>query len=859
MTVQPLHDYVARQLAERLKSRAVVVWYDPRREFAPFIAEVRDVGQSGAEPPTVTFAGNNALLAEFAGSMFELRSEVEPHVCGDTPERVVVYLPGCERDRDGSVLMELEQAGECWEPQLKRLARNVLRQRYTDGVIDEMLAPEHVTYEDLARASAASTGETPSILKSIFHDSSGSDALLATWLASDTRDAAIEAKEAGRELIKLVRSRLGLALPEDAPVAKLRAITLRYALAGEFRSDLRCPPPALLDGVPAPTTKDEVTALRELAQRLRSGFAEAYATLADSIETELGLRQAKLTPGALGAIDTFRFEERALLAHCGDLIASRQFDAALAIVGEREHSFWLDRDIARKAQWEAVRRMAELGTTAVQVLAEVKAFAGRPAADWISAYTRLTPDSGHLTPGWHRLDQAQRRLETWLVSLDEEPDEQPLGIVRRAYDDVCQAMADGFTKALQKAAWATPGTLHQTRVWSEVLWPRPKPAAYFLVDAMRYEMGVELAERLPKAWEVRVQPATAALPSITPIGMAALQPGAAGSFSVVEQNGKLGARIDDTFLPNLEARRKAAAARVPQLVDLALDELLGLSAPKLLAKVEGAPVVVVRSQEIDHAGETGFTYQARKAMDTVIDNLVRAMGKLGRAGIEQAVVTADHGHLFFAHDRDESMRTDAPGGNTVDLHRRCWIGRGGATPAGCVRVTAAALGYHSDLDFVFPSGAGVLKAGGDLAYHHGGTSLQEMVIPVLTVRIRVHGKAAAGGAKLAVTDAPDKVTNRIFAIKLELGGQQLMLGAANLTVRPILVAADREVGRVGMAIDADLDSKTGSVALVANQLATVVFQLSDDGVKTLRVVVLDPATDLELYRSPHDIPVEVLT
>ena len=73
--------------------------------------------------------------------MFELRAVVEPFVSGDTPDHVVIYLPGCERDRRGSVLMELEKAGECYEPQLKRLARNVLRQRYTDGVIDEMLAP----------------------------------------------------------------------------------------------------------------------------------------------------------------------------------------------------------------------------------------------------------------------------------------------------------------------------------------------------------------------------------------------------------------------------------------------------------------------------------------------------------------------------------------------------------------------------------------------------------------------------------------------------------------------------------------------------------------------------------------------
>ena len=168
--------------------------------------------------------------------------------------------------------------------------------------------------------------------------------------------------------------------------------------------------------------------------------------------------------------------------------------------------------------------------------------------------------------------------------------------------------------------------------------------------------------------------------------MAALQPGASASFSVVEQGGKLGARIEDAFLPDLAARKKFAAARVPKLVDIALDELLSLQPSKLAKKVEGAQVVMVRSQEIDHAGEAGFTFQARQVMDNVIDNLARAIRKLAAAGVEHSVVTADHGHLFFPSDRDESMRIGAPGGDEVDLHRRCWIGRGGTTPSGCIRV-----------------------------------------------------------------------------------------------------------------------------------------------------------------------------
>src|SRR6185437_4377858 len=177
--------------------------------------------------------------------------------------------------------------------------------------------------------------------KAIFHDTAGSDAILAAWIASDARDAAIELKEVKRELVKLVRSRLGLELPEEAPLPKLRAITLRYVLAGEFRTDLRCPLPPSVAAIQAPKTKDDEAAVRDLARRLRTGFASAYADMADHVEKELGLRNASFAVETLASIDTFRFEERALLSYCSELIAEKRFDEALALIVERESGFWL--------------------------------------------------------------------------------------------------------------------------------------------------------------------------------------------------------------------------------------------------------------------------------------------------------------------------------------------------------------------------------------------------------------------------------------------------------------------------------------------------------------------------------------
>jgi PglZ domain len=848
--MHPLYDYIAKQLVERLKARKVVVWYDVRHEFAPFIAEMRGGVRTTDEAVPVTVSGTAARLTEYDGSMFELRAVAEPFACGDAPSAcLIVYLPGCERDRHGSVLMELEKAGDCYEPQLKRLARNVLRQRYTDGVIDEMLAPEHVSYEDLARASSdTSSTEPPSVLKSIFHSMSGHEGIIASWLASDERDSEIEAKEATRELAKLVRSKLGLELPDYAALPKLRSITLRYCLAGEFRCDLSGAAPAVIDAIPAPKSKDEETAIRGLAHQLRTRFADSYPAMADRIEAELGLREDVVPASALGSIDTFRFEERALLTHCGNLIAEKQFDHALEIISGREHCFWLDRDVGRKAQWEACRRMAELGRLSLAIRASISKTSGDANA-WVNAYASKD--------GWFRLDQAQRRLESWVANLDDEPQERPLGIVRGAYEDACRAMADGFTRALVASDWTVSATLHQTHIYGEVVSEQPMPVAYFFVDAMRFEMGAELTERLPKSVEVSLRPAICALPSITLIGMAALLPGAASSFSVVDKAGTLGVRIDDTFLPDLPARKKLAASRIPKLTDIGLDELLSLQPSKLAKKIDGAQVVIVRSQEIDHAGEHGFTFQARQVMDTVIDNLARAIRKLAATGVQRCVLTADHGHLFFATDRDESMRIERPGGSEIELHRRCWIGRGGATPAGCVRVSASELGYDSDLDFVFPTGCGVFKAGGDLAFHHGGASLQELVIPVVTTRMRTAAPERAIAAPVVATGLPSAVTNRIFSVTFQFDGKNLSLFSKELVVRPLLVSGGKQVGGVGMAVDGDFDRATGCVRLEAGRPVTVAFLLTDESATSLRVVVQDPTTDAELFRSPTDIPVRL--
>ena len=250
----PLHDYLCQQLDERLRKNGIVVFYDPRREFEPFFdQELKDEDSGNGDLPRVLVKERLTLLARHRGSFFALRHDVEPIARLDAPEPLILYLPGVERDRKGSILMELEKGGQTYEPQLKRLAANVLRRHFTQGRVDKMLAPTKVSYTDIAAyLRQGGEGIEASVLHTFFGGAK-SEALIARWLAEEKTDAAIAEKEAKEELFNLIEFRLGLAVPTDDALPEARAKVVRHVLVNEFRLDLECEPPKSAALVPVPT------------------------------------------------------------------------------------------------------------------------------------------------------------------------------------------------------------------------------------------------------------------------------------------------------------------------------------------------------------------------------------------------------------------------------------------------------------------------------------------------------------------------------------------------------------------------------------------------------------------------------
>lgn len=828
--MNPFPTYLHTQIEEKLKNHRVVVWYDAGREFEPFVASLTRNDDGGL--PIVAAGSTETRLAIFEGSYFALRFQVEPLVSVNRPQPLLIYLPGERRDPKGSVLMELEKAGTTYEPQMKRLARNVMRKIFSDGVIDEMLAPESLTYADiLTLLEQDNGGERTSLLPGIL-GTRDNVAMVATWMADAGYDEELGKKDVATELLKLVESRAGFVAEIGSGLDEVRTKFRRFLLANEFREDLACEAPTSLAMVPTPAGKDAREFCRKALDHMRTRHNAEFEQMADAVEADFGLASAGIAPTDLGSIDTFRFEERAMLLHCGDCLASGSFNIGAELAGVHSQSFWARQDLSRRqAQWEVCSLIAALGTEIEKVEADLKKLGASSNSNAI--VSRYVADDG-----WQRMDLAHRRLEARVARMDEEPEtEKALTVIRARVELVLRNMAVIFGKAFQSSNWSVDSVLHQTSIWQQKVAPLSGKVACFHVDALRFEMGLDFSGQLAEALDMEVVPAIAALPSITPLCMAALLPGAAEAYAVVDAGGKVGARIGTSVLADVSARMKFLKSAVPDATDITLDRLLQDTPSKIQQKLGEARIIIVRSQEIDALGEKNELL-ARSVMDTVVGNLARAVRKLAGLGFERFVITADHGHQFGSR-KDDDMKLEAPGGTLVELHRRCWIGRGPAAPAGTITINAPELGYDSNLEFVFPEGLGVFKAGGGLAYHHGGFSLQELIVPVVSFRMPM-AVAPISGAAVSLGDYPKSITNRTFGVRIEVEADLVSTGS--LQAQVLLISKGEVVGHAGMGIGIDFDPKSRIATLPTGTSGQLVLLLTRDDVESVRIVVQDANT-----------------
>lgn len=269
-------------------------------------------------------------------------------------------------------------------------------------------------------------------------------------------------------------------------------------------------------------------------------------------------------------------------------------------------------------------------------------------------------------------------------------------------------------------------------------------------DALRYEVGDELTSiiRQEDMFEATIEPAISMLPSYTQLGMASLLPNKTLEFSGDEQ----ATVIVDGINARSTNREKILRTYVSQSTTIKAKTLMGMTKDGddgTRALVRDNDVVYIYHDIIDNAGKLKTEDTVCKAAEDCLVELKQIIRKLTSANATNIIVTADHGFIYQNKTIEESdyLGMSASGEEILYDDRRFILGRNLHEESSFKKFSSNQLGLVGDIDSMIPKSINRLKKSGSSSkFVHGGTTLQEIVIPV----IQIHKKRKSDTAHVDI-------------------------------------------------------------------------------------------------------------
>ena len=385
---------------------------------------------------------------------------------------------------------------------------------------------------------------------------------------------------------------------------------------------------------------------------------------------------------------------RYALAACAGRMAPQARTAVLA--AEKEHGLrraWLWTRMGRSPLAQALGHLALVAERSSMVPA------GQTPSELATAYQQT---------GW-QVDQAAMQA---LASVYAKADLDAVGIALRS---MYLPWMEESARRLQEAAKAAGGLPPLLKEQASVA--RAGTCTVF-VDGLRYDVAVQLQQRLLALGNTELLARWTSLPSVTASGKAWCSPVATHIA---------GTAVDTEFEPRVAADGKP---------------LSGHNFRKLLTEHGVQPLdkhqtgnpqgqAWTEAGDLDHYGHEHGLRLARD-LDTQLDQVVERVNELVEAGWKRIRVVTDHGWLLMPGGLPKS---ELPKHQTETRWGRCAVLKGSA------HGTPLTFGWDwcKDVQVAYAPGVSSFIAGAE--YAHGGISLQECLVPVLQLDC---GGVAAG-------------------------------------------------------------------------------------------------------------------
>lgn len=842
-------EYLIGMIKRQLDERRLVVWFDPDKHYF-------EVFQNLSIPDVQTFA--------YKDSFFKLRKEYDSllnDLSLDAPPKMVVYVPLKESDTHHA-LAELTASGIILEPgrhpwqlntKLSGIAGRALKDVLPDDdikIIQKQLDDGKWRLAELDKYAEKMSGKTPGLIDAIFDTKQPLEVALK-FLNAEIYDSKIKEKDALNDLIALFEAEYGVEI-SGKNAKKVRENLARIVFVTDFIESINTEIPKKLKTIKIPESKVHRESCSNIAStwRLRTDYHESYLKHSSVIEKEVGIGEISLSISEVGASETFKITDESLQEQIEEQMILDVTTNILGVVDKRKSMFWAKSDPNLASRWELIYLCAQLFKYSELV------------KDGIKKMSSLEEVISRYVDGEEPLclmDTSHRRMENTLylyhISITQTCPDSLSRLITKArsvYMEVGGLLTRAFVDIVQESEFELKRTVSQTQIYNNEVIPalRSGKTAYVLVDAMRYEMARELANRLHDDFTVNLAHAFGMLPSITPIGMAALMPGANKSFSI-KQGTKLEPYIEGNRLidrnsriawlrgnPGDNKKRKKS-----EVLDLKIEEMLNLT-PQLKERVKEADLILVTSEELDSLCETGKKTLARSTMDNLLQLITRTVHNLAIEGCQTIILTADHGYLF-GEKMETDMKIPSPGGKVIELHHRAWVGVGGKKDTAFSRLKPLYLEID-DAELLVPRGFGIFKCPGQpKEYFHGGLSLQEIIIPVIHLEPSKAGTVRGQAIKWEFDLIKQEITTRVVTVYIAGHSTSIELNPPKVRVEirdedgPISEAYmatygfDQETKEIQLEEDKDLK-------ILRNDVSLVIFR--ETKARNVSVILIDTKT-----------------
>jgi hypothetical protein len=564
--------------------------------------------------------------------------------------------------------------------------------------------------------------------------------------------------------------------------------------------------------------------------RKHQDHKDTYLTKAQEIEDELVLPERSKTITCLGSRDTFPFEERYFLRQCVDSLLAGKLAQARDILASRQASIWLSNE-ERLAEWTTAERALDLLESAQNATAP--SFPTLEAL--VHAYATLYRD----------LDRRHRELEQAVADRHEDDDilDKPISLARAKYLKVAEGLQAEFVRLVEHDGWPVTGgkLLRNAQIFDREVAPlldAGHRVAYLLIDSLRYELAVELEKQLSEKHTLRLHAVCAQLPTYTEVGMASLMPEAENALSLVKKDDKLVTTLAGAVATSPKSRLSYLQSKKGDLCDdVELEQLVQPGKKfKLADKVK---LLVVRSRDLDSIAHES-PHQVLQVIPKLVRQIIKGISRLETLGFQKAVIATDHGFILVA-EQEAGNTVPKPPGEWLIQKSRCLLGHG--TPDGSNLVfPRQQVGIPGDFeDYAAPKHL-VPYSHGQL-YYHEGLSLQECVLPCLSVDLKLPTQKKALPALLLSyrQGKTDKITSRRPV--LDLAWSQVDAFAEEQEIEVAVEAVDSKGNTVGwVGSGQTINPATQGVRIRPGQIVNVGLRMEDAFSGSFTVRALDPAT-----------------